>query len=61
MGHSAGDNSQAIVEHSLFIHYGEFYFDFLLAVNKTLLLPCVQSFSPHGIIDYIAKLRNGEL
>lgn len=55
MGHSAGYNSQSIIEHSFFIHYSEFYFDFLLAVNKTLLLHCVQSLLPHGIIDYIAK------
>jgi hypothetical protein len=61
MGHSTGDNSQAIIEHNFVVHYHEFYFDFLVAVNKTLLLPCVQSFSPHGIIDYIAKLGNGEL
>ena len=53
MRHGAGDNPQAIVEHSLVVHYHEFYLAFLLPVNENLLLPDVQSLSLHGIIDNI--------
>jgi hypothetical protein len=53
MGHGTGDNPQAIIEHSLVVHYHEFYFAFLLPVNDTLLLLDVQSFSHYGIIDNI--------
>jgi hypothetical protein len=53
VGHSTGDNPQAVIEHSLVVHYPAFYFAFLLPVNETLLLPDVQSFSSYGIIDNI--------
>ena len=39
MGHGAGDDPQAVIEHSLVIHRHAFYFAFLLPVNETLLLP----------------------
>jgi hypothetical protein len=45
VGHSTGDDLQAIVEHSLVIHYREFYLAFLLAVNETLAATGAQSFS----------------
>jgi hypothetical protein len=37
VGHGAGDDPQAIIEHSLVVHHHEFYFAFLLPVNETLL------------------------
>jgi hypothetical protein len=37
MGHGTGDNPQAIIEHSLAVHYREFYLAPLLAVNEALL------------------------
>jgi hypothetical protein len=45
VGHSTGDNSQAIVEDSLVVHRHEFYFALLLAVNETLAAIDAQSFS----------------
>ena len=39
VGHGAGDNPQAIIEHSLVIHNNEFYFAFMLSVNEALLPP----------------------
>ena len=53
VGHSTGDDPQAIIEHSLVVHCHEFDFAFLLPVNESLLPLDVQSFSPHGIIDNI--------
>jgi hypothetical protein len=50
MGHTAGDDPQAIIEHSFVEHCHGFYFTLLLAVNVLLLLSRVWSFSPHDII-----------
>ena len=57
MGHGAGDNPQAIVEHSPVVHYHEFYFTFLLPVNETLLPPDVQSLSLGGITELLAHIE----
>jgi len=36
MRHRAGDDSQAIIEYSLVVHYWEFYFAFCSLVNADL-------------------------
>jgi hypothetical protein len=45
VGHTAGDNPQAIVEYILVVHCREFYLALLPAVNQTLAATVAQSLS----------------